>query len=280
MPYITDDAAQALLHFQPLVAAIPPEQRSPWKGGADIIRVNVERAVEAVLPHLAAVIPKKLPAVDADAIRELPTLAIALVYAADRVAGPPSPDVLARQKTMRPMRKLALMQLQIFAGLGLVPAERVEKIADGRGPVDEANDCIAIPDAFREYDGKVSGKHPFTKEQLEQLAADGNWLKANIKVEGALADSSVPDPDAVVRDQLYAEIKRRYDDVFKVAVEVWGRKDADDHISALHARTRAEPQPKAPTKTVKAPVVGGAGTGAKIDGAVAPSAVENGEPKK
>jgi hypothetical protein len=219
--------------------------------------------------------------VSEDAIRELPTLAIALVYAADRVIGPLSPEVQKKQKEVRPMRKLALMQLQIFAGLGLIPADRVEKIAEGRGAVDEANDCIAIPDCFREYAKQLGTQHPFTQAQLDQLAADGNWLKAHLRVEDAhTGPGKGVDPDAVLRDQLFTELERRYEDLLKVAVEIWGRSKVDEHVPALRARLRAAPQPKAPTNAPKAPVVGGAGTGAKIGGAVDPSAVENGEPKK
>ena len=244
-PFITQDAAIAFNHFAPLVATIPEGQLPAWPGNADIIRVNVDRAVERIEPQLTAIIQAKLPAVSEAEIRELPSLALALTYAADRVLGPGSAEVKKRQQAIRPLRRHALMQLQIFAYLGLVPSARVEAIMANQGAIDEANDAIAIPEVFREHASAVTGKHPFTQEQLDELSTTGNWLKAHLHIPGAHPGDGEPvDPDALVRNRLYAEVRRRYDEAYKVGVEIWGRAKVDENLPALLARARSVPKAK------------------------------------
>jgi hypothetical protein len=43
-------------------------------------------------------------------------------------------------------------------------------------------------------------------------------------------------PDAVVRGQLWTELDRRHDELYKAGVILWGPRGVDDHIPALHAR--------------------------------------------
>lgn len=272
-PFTTDNAALAFNHFSPIVAVIPADELPTWPGSADIIRINVDRVVERIGPQLADIVKTRLPAVSEAEIREMPSLALALTYAADRVIPPASPEVRKRQQAIRPLRRFTLMQLQIFAFQGLVPEARTQAIMANQGPIDEANDCIAIPEVFREYEAQIAGKHPFTAAQLDELSNTGNWLKAHLNIPGATPGDEAPvDPDALIRDQLYADLRRRYDDAYKVGVEIWGRTKVDENLPALLARVRSAPKPKepvAPTDTAKEVPRGPGGTGTSTGGAPA-----------
>jgi hypothetical protein len=61
-----------------------------------------------------------------------------------------------------------------------------------------------------------------------------------LKVSGAKVDKRPKSPEALVRDQLCAEIVRRYGQGKKVAVERWGWKRVDEHYPALFSREARE----------------------------------------
>lgn len=246
-PFETTDAAAALEHFAPIVASIPADDVEVCKADPEIVRVNARRAVDVIRPHVAQ-IQQALPLVSIAGLLEIPSLALALAFAADRVVEPASPqEIRARQASLRPARRLALAQLEILAELGLVPAEQVRKIRSDKGPVDEANDAVAIVALFRENAAALVNKHPFDEAYLQKLADDGNWLIAEILPKGAKPEKTERAADAVLRDRLWTELNRRYDELYKAGVEVWGRRKVDEHLPSLHAR---QTQPAAtPTNT-------------------------------
>ncbi|MDI3287098.1 hypothetical protein [Polyangium sp. 15x6] len=244
-PFETTDAQAAFDHFVPLVASIPAEEVEVCTADPEIVRINARRGVDAIRPHLVR-IEKALPLVSIAGLLEIPSLALALAFAADRVIVPASPqEIRARQASLRPARKLTLLQLEILAELGLVPAEQVRKIRSDKGPVDEARDAVAIVALFREHAVALANKHPFDEAYLQKLSDDGNWLLAELLPKGAKPEKSERAADAVLRDRLWTELNRRYDELYKAGVEVWGRRKVDEHLPSLHAR-QTQPAP-APT---------------------------------
>lgn len=68
------------------------------------------------------------------------------------------------------------------------------------------------------------------RDWLAGLAAESRWLLDQTKVSGAKVDKGPKSAESLVRDQLLAEIVRRYGQGKKVAVERWGWKRVDGTI--------------------------------------------------
>ncbi|UQA60209.1 hypothetical protein [Polyangium aurulentum] len=240
-PFETDDAESAFKHFSPLVDTIPEADLDAYNADADIVRVNARRGTDAIRPHLGQ-IEKALPLVPLHELLEIPSLALALGFAAARVFTPASPQqIKARQASLRPARELTLRQLEILAELSLVPADRVRHIRANRGSIDEADDAVAIVAFYGEHKQALAGKHPFDDAYLQKLADDGNWLVAQLTPVNAKPAKSGKSPDALVRDRLWTELNRRYDELYKAGVVIWGRRKVDEHVPSLFARQVAQP---------------------------------------
>jgi hypothetical protein len=246
-PFLSEDSEACFKHFAPLVAATPPDALDAYNADPEIVRVNIVRAVDAIREHLDHV-TKALPLVNVTELLELPALALALGFAADKVFSPASrQEIRAHQATLRPARLLTLSYLEIAAALGLVPADKVQNIRAGKGALDEARDGVAIVATFNENAKALSGKHPFTAESLARLAEDGNWLIKALLPTGARPDKAEANPDAVVRDQLWTELLRRYDVLYQAGMVIWGRRKVDAHLPALQTRlATAKAAPAAP----------------------------------
>lgn len=240
----TTDPAAAFAHFAPLVADIAETDLDVWNADPDIVRVNARRAVDAFATQWAH-IQQALPLLSVPKLKEIPSLALAVAFAADRVFKPASPqEIRAHQASLRPARRMTLAQLDIFAELGLVSADRVRAIRSDRGPVDEANDAVAIVALFQENAATWQNKHPFNAAFLQKLADDGQWLLGQLIPKGAKPEHTGPSDDVIVRNRLWTELNRRYDDLYKAGVEVWGRRHVDAHMPTLLTRvvTKAEPE--------------------------------------
>ena len=245
----TADRESAFKHFAPLVAGIPEDALEPWHYDAEILRVNTQRCLTALEPILDAT-AQKMGNIDVAEIRELPRLGLAIAFADARVFLPASAqEIKTVQARQRPKRKLAILQLTVLSEMELlVDRTKVEAILPGRGGIDEAQDGVASVAVFRDNAAKIAGKHPFDDAWLAELAADSNWLLEQLKVSGAKVDKRPKSPEALVRDQLCAEIVRRYGQGKKVAVERWGWKRVDEHYPALFSREARE-TPAAPAET-------------------------------
>jgi len=240
------DPSAAFDHFVPLVEDIAEADLDVWNADPEIVRVNARRAVEALSPHWER-IEKALPLVSIPSLMEIPSLALALSFAAGRVFTPASPqEIRARQASLRPARRLALEQLDIFVELGVVSKDRVRAIRAGTGSVDEANDAVVIVALFREHAADFKNKHPFDEAFLQQLADDGHWLLGQLLPKGAKPEKAGRSDEALARDRLWTELNRRYDELYKAGVEVWGRRNVNEQLPSLLAR---QPSKAVPEKT-------------------------------
>ncbi|MEO5726224.1 MAG: hypothetical protein ABI134_09280 [Byssovorax sp.] len=234
--FVSEDSEACFKHFSPLVATTPEDALERYAADPEIVRVNIVRGLDAVRPHLDH-IAKALPLVSIAELLELPSLTLALGFAANRVFTPASRlEIRARQDSLRPMRSMTLLYLEVAADLDLVPRDLVRKIRADRGPVDEARDGVAIVACFRENAKDLLNKHPFTEEALARLAEDGNWLLKQLLPSGATAEKGATNPDSLVRDRLWTEVVRRYDLLYQAGVALWGRRGVDAHIPALQSR--------------------------------------------
>jgi hypothetical protein len=245
-PAAAPDPAAALERFRAEAAALPGEPEPCNNVDLDAVRANVAEALAALEPHLdaaAAALPKVNPA----GLRELPALVQALELAIAQ-ANPPEAskgEILARLKRVRPARALALRQLEILSDeqVGLIPAAKVQKIRQGTGAVDTAQDAVAIKGLFFEYYLQVLNKHPLSQTFLDELAQDGEWLLGQLRPKGAAKGEDLS-PAMRVRDQLWTLLQKRYDDAYLVAVEVWGRRAAEGHVPPLLSRRATASAPR------------------------------------
>lgn len=247
--FTTSDANEAYRHFLPLVQAeVPADHAEICRLSVDLVRANVDRGVGAIRPHLGRVV-EKLPLCPIDGMLELPSLALGLVAAAGRVVAAASErEIETRLEKFRPMRDLTLRQLEIFAELKLVPKQRVAAIRRGSGPVDSARDGVDIVGVFHELAETLDGKHPFSPDYLAAMAEHASWLLVQLKPRGAQQKPSERSPEAVVRDQFWTVVNRRYDHLREAGVAVFGLRQLDAHVPPIGART---PSPSAAQPTVK-----------------------------
>lgn len=249
----SNDAEAAFKHFSVLVAGIPEDEVETLNADPINVLNNCQRGIEAIQPHLARV-AEAAPLVDQSHLLELPSVALALQFAASRVFTPASPqDIAERQSRLRPLRRAGIAYLTCAAELGLVPSEPVNQIKKDRGPIDEADDGVQIAATMRAHAGALAGKHPFTEEQLTQLSTDGSWLLTQLKPRTAVRDKKAKDPQALLRDQLWTDIQRRHDVLYQAGVAVWGRRKVDEHIPSLHAQAAVKSAAAKPPAGGQAP---------------------------
>lgn len=248
--FISDDSEAALAHFTNEAAALSADEVEPCNGDPAIILHNAQAAFEAVAPHLPGLSGWLSPG-DERMIREIPTLARALQLAAMQVTPPAasSKDIEKRLREVRPLREVALKMLEVLAHqeVKLVDPAKVAAIRAGTGPADMARDAVALRALFREAGASIEGKHPLTKEQLDKLGGDGEWLVSQIRPKGAApAAGAGPDPKALLRDRLFTLLRRRHDGpLYLVGVKLWGRKAVDERLPGLlsHVAKAATPAP-------------------------------------
>lgn len=239
-PFLSEDSTTCLDHFTPIVAGIPVTELEKFNADPTLVRKNVERGVEAVRPHLDHV-HKALPLLDSKRFLELPSLLLALTFHYNNMVAVADPNEVAeRQARLRPVRQWTLTFLEIMAEMGKIPSKPIENIRADSGPVDEANDGIAIAAQFEKHQAVLHNKHPFPPEMLKQLSEDGHYLAKVLTPKGTAPGqkSGQPTPDQLLRDRLWTEIVRRYDDLYQAGVAIWGPRNVDKHIPPLRARAR------------------------------------------
>lgn len=247
------DGPKAFQHFLPLVDQIPEKETQACRAELPLVRNNVNGSVEKVTAHLDA-LKVKAPATDIASLLELPALAAALVYAGGRVSTAPSTREIARRlNIIRPMRELGLKQLDVFAGMGLVPVARVRAIHEGTGILDIAQDGVDIVGTFDEFAAAVAGKHPFPKEWIETLRTESNWLVQAIKPGSAPKKQKERDPAALTRDRFWVEVNRRYDALRDAGVAIWGIARVNEFVPPIQSRAGNRPAAAQKPKTPATP---------------------------
>jgi hypothetical protein len=244
--FVSEDSEACFKHFSDLVASTPADALERYTADPEIARVNLVRGLDAVRPHFDQLV-KALPLLPLTELQELPSLALALGFAADRVFKPASPqEIRAHQDSLRPARSQTLRYLEVVSERGLVPLDRVKKIRADHGPIDQARDAVAIVALFNEFAPQLANKHPFPPEVFTKLAEDGNWLLKQLLPTGATPEKGVTSADTLVRDRLWTEVVRRYDLVYQAAVAIWGRRGVDAHLPALQSRVATGSHAEAP----------------------------------
>lgn len=230
--------AKALAHFQPVAQRVATDDLAVFTGRPLLMLANVNTALATLTPALPEVLAK-LVSPNLREIFELPSMVMALEFATSRVPGVKLSDgeIDALIAEASPWRALTLTYLEVVSSplLKLVPSARVTTIREGKGKLDTAQDCVAIPGVFGEFSTALAGKHPFSAEQLARLAEIGTTLIQQIRPSGAAREASVRSPEAVLRDQLAALVVERYDHLLVLATVAFGKARADAMLPALRS---------------------------------------------
>jgi hypothetical protein len=231
------EAAHVYATYLPLAQAIAPEDIIPYRIDASLAVVNVRQAMP-VLVAKKDLLAEHLPKVDAALLLALPDIALAMEYAALKADQALPPDSLMRQKLAEgwQLRGLLLGAARMLAAAGLVKQEEVDQIAEGRGQRDMAQDCIALADLFRKHESSIAGKHPIDSSQIEDAAAVGTWLMANLRTTNALPEkSSAPAPEVDIRDRVGTLLVQQFQVLEKVVHYFYG-KNWESLIPSLQSR--------------------------------------------
>jgi hypothetical protein len=229
------DGAKAFERFLPETTKIT--RVTPLRADPALALRNVARGVETVMRHEIR-IRRELPRADVKALRALPDLARAVVFAAAEVqrSGPRKDDLRPLLSRARELRARLLSSAESLAAAGLVPSAEVAKIRAGLGVLDSARDCVALAALFRDHAAAVKGKSPVTRAAIDEADKVGAELVARLKPAAAkpAARAQLPAPTAASRDKLWTLLVRRHDALWRVGAYLFGR-DVDRHVPALQA---------------------------------------------
>lgn len=246
--------------FLPRAQAIEARDVRPYRLDPSLAYHNVQTGVAALLP-LADRIEEELPKIDMEAIRALPDLALGLCFAASRVdrGGSTSKQLAAPLSAAYALREKMLSSAVSLAVAGVVPKREVEKIQEGRGSLDAAQDCVDLAALFVKHAAAVRGKTPITAAQVTEAAAVGTSLLKVLRPGSAKRDRGPGGElkDAIeIRNRFGTLVVARYELARRVAHWFWG-DEADRRVPPLQARvssrrkasTRAKPAAQKPEKS-------------------------------
>jgi hypothetical protein len=245
---VIDRSQRAYDAFLPAALAIPAAAVRPFRYDGSLAYHNVARGLAAVLPH-EATLRAELPRTDVAALRALPDLALAVVFAADQVdrGGAHSDGSTARLlKTAFASRSLLLDVATALAAKALIPRRAVEKIREGRGNIDAATDCVALNALFIRHAAAIKGRHPLARSDVVEAGDVGNALLKILQPKRARTRATSADVARAAdhRDRLWTLLVQRFEGphgLERAAMHLWGR-DAAQHVAPLLSFT---PTPRA-----------------------------------
>lgn len=222
----------------PHALALDPEAILPMRADPYVALHNTQAGTAAVAVLEAALKPD-LPRIDWARLKELPQVALAVVFAAGQVdRHVPSSGETARKRTRcAELRSLLLVSAQALAKAGLLPGHEVDRIRSGSGAIDSAQDCIDLAALFQTHAAQVAGRTPFTEAERAEAATLGTDLVRTLKPAAVRPVAGQPTPAdhaAEMRDRLWTLLVLGYRDVLRVAYWQW-LGEADLHVPALQS---------------------------------------------
>lgn len=240
--FLTKDPAAAYEHFLSFSKQVPVDKVKHITVDADLALHNV-RAGATACRTLQFAVQTAVPNCPIERFLELPSLALALLYASDLVVGHASTGEIARRVAAQSkLRTPMLMMLEVFAdpAVGLADPDRVQALRSGNGHLKRSHDAVGIAAYFNELGPAVVGKHPFTAAQIQALASEGQWLIQQLTPRAAVPVPTGPDAAAVIRDALWTLLSDRYDQLRAVMSVVVGLREVDTHVPQIGKRLAAK----------------------------------------
>jgi len=234
----TIDAEKSYKNFLSAAQSLAPDVVRPYRLDPDLAIVNAQTSLSAVAGFKDK-ITEHLPKVDAAAVLSIAELAVAVKFADLRAeqAVPTEKGVVEALKKARALRRVLLSVAKGLAESGHLSHEEVDAIAKGNGNRDIAEDCVALADLFRKHEAKIVGKHPITKEQIDEAASAGSWLLAHMRTESSPAEKAGAKPAEVdIRDRLGTLLWNAHAELRKVAHYFYG-ENFDEVAPPLQSRS-------------------------------------------
>ena len=231
------EAAQVYAKYLPLAQAIPAADIVPYRIDASLAHANVRTAMPVLLAK-KDLLADHLPKIDAALLLALPDIALATEYAALKAENALPADKLLGPKLAEgwQLRSLLLSAARMLASAGLVKQEEVDTIAEGRGQRDMAQDCLALADLFHKYEPTIAGKHPIDAAQINEAAAVGSWLVANLRTTNAVSERpGSPSPEIDVRDRFGTLLVQQFQ-VLEQVVHYFYGKNWETLMPSLQSR--------------------------------------------
>jgi hypothetical protein len=222
--------------FLPDALAIAESDIRPFRADASIAYHNIVAGVDAITPLLDR-IQIELPKVDVAAFKQLPDIALGVIYAVGQVDRSSDGSTAAMVEKGRVSRTLLLRSAEALVAAGILPAHSIDRIREGSGPIDMAQDNIDLAAVFTKHDSAIAGKTPVTAAQVVEAATIGTELLKRLKPKGTKSKDAAMD-EVEIRDRLWTLLTLRHRELRRVGFWFW-MDDVDDHVPALQSRTNS-----------------------------------------
>jgi hypothetical protein len=239
MPANTDSppvvgSQKAYEDFLPDAQTIADEDIRPFRADASVAYHNIVAGLEAITP-LHARIQIELPTVNVAALQQLPDLALGLMFAVAQVDRSSDGTTAVLLEKARVSRTLLLKSADALVAADIIPAHSVDRIREGNGPIDLAQDNVDLAALFTKHDTVIAGKTPVTAAQVVEAATIGTELLKRLKRKGTKSKDSAID-EVNIRDRMWTLLVTRFRELRRVGLWFW-MADVDDHVPALQSRT-------------------------------------------
>jgi len=170
----------------PMARRLDPADVLSMRSDLRLACANARHGHAAFAPYLDKARAIRGVEVDFDLVENVGSLAGALLFAQWRLdRAEPNPKTLApRLAQGRKLRHAMLRQAQAAAAVGLIPEGPVETIEKGNGPIDIAEDLVALVDLFKEHQRVLHHRSVVDGALLQEAERLGNELQNELKPRG------------------------------------------------------------------------------------------------
>lgn len=217
----------------PAAKAIAEEDILPFRADASIAYHNIVAGLEAITP-LHNRILVELPKVNLAALQQLPEMALGVIYAVAQVDRSSDGSTPALLEKARVSRKLLLTSAEALVAANVLPAHAVNRIREGSGGIDVAQDNIDLAALLTKHHADITGKTPVTTAQIVEAATIGTELLKRLKRKGTKSKDAAMD-EVDIRDRMWTILALGHRELRRVGFWFW-MDDVDDHVPALQSR--------------------------------------------
>jgi hypothetical protein len=233
-----EGSEQEYRRFLPAAEAVAAAEVKAFRADASLAHHNALEGVKNVFEH-EATLRKDLPHEDLDALRSVPSLCLAVSFAALKVDGTPEAASTTREdlRAARGLRRKLLKGFDALTEAGFFTAKEHAAIVAGRGPIDVADDCVQLASKLRAKWPEIRTKTAITAAEIARAAELGTSLYARFKSARAKTSRARTGDAAAaadVRDRLWTLALTRSDRLWSVGALLFGRA-VDDYVPSLQS---------------------------------------------
>lgn len=222
----------------PLALALPESDIETLTADPSLCYQNVLLGLEAVLKYEDEV--KKLPTRwTMKELRQLPDIALALIFASMQVNRRSTGEVADVRKQAVELRQLLMPAVKMLVGSGDVPARTFEAIRRGRGPRDTAQDCVALATILS--DESLRKKTSVTAAQVALASQVGTQLLTVVRPPGSRQPTrgeAAAAQSVAIRDRLWTLLNQQHTELRRIGMWLF-MDEVDAHVPSLRSRRRS-----------------------------------------